>query len=67
MNTDNVPCSKHRLAGQLPTCTNCGGEHPVEEDDGCICYYACLPGVRLGRLLEALLACGCAPKRVRKP
>jgi hypothetical protein len=45
-------------------CAMCGEYHPVDHD-GITIYYDCLPGIAKGKFLEALLAKGCAPKKVK--
>ena len=61
--TDDGACSQHPSAGDVRACASCGGEHPITEDDGCIVYYDCIPGVTKAEFLEAALAAGLAPKR----
>lgn len=44
---------------------HCGKLHPVEQDDGCIVYYQCLPpNIRIDDFLVALWEAGCDPQPV---
>jgi hypothetical protein len=47
------PGEVHLRESRIPRdCVRCGELHPVEEDDGCIVYYDCLPDTK--KVREAL-------------
>ena len=45
-------------------CTTCGDTHTMEAPDGGIVYCDCLGDIKYEDFMEALLAHGCAPKKM---